>query len=135
MPGAADPLAALRALPALAEANGTALLLLHNYHKFLGNPEVMQTAFSQLIAGKQQRTFIVVLAPVVQIPPELDKLFVVIEHQLPSREQILRIAQELTSENPKDLPEGEDLDRILDAAAGLTTIRSGRRHGFVAGQA
>jgi len=26
-----DPLAALRALPSLAEANGTALLLLHNF--------------------------------------------------------------------------------------------------------
>src|SRR5450631_530070 len=60
--GAGDPLAALRALPALAEANGTALLLLHNFHKFLTNPEVVQTMFTQLIAGKQQRTFIIVLA-------------------------------------------------------------------------
>src|SRR5262245_61582481 len=29
--GPGDPLAALRALPGLADANGTALLLLHNY--------------------------------------------------------------------------------------------------------
>ena len=36
-----DPQAALRALPALAEANGTALLLMHNFHKFLSNPEVV----------------------------------------------------------------------------------------------
>src|SRR3984957_19778742 len=36
--GPGDPLAALRALPSLADRNGTALLLLHNYHKFLGNP-------------------------------------------------------------------------------------------------
>src|SRR4051812_33559081 len=60
-----DPQAALRALPALAEANGTALLVMHNFHRFLSNSEVLQNAFSQLIAGKQQRTFIVVLAPVV----------------------------------------------------------------------
>lgn len=33
--GAGDPLAALRALPALAEPNGTALLLLHNFHRFV----------------------------------------------------------------------------------------------------
>ena len=46
---AGDPLAALRALPALAERDGTALLLLHNFHKFLSNPEVIQTTFSQLI--------------------------------------------------------------------------------------
>src|SRR5205823_11324260 len=36
---AGDPLAALRALPALADPAGTALLLLHNFHRFLGSPE------------------------------------------------------------------------------------------------
>ncbi len=66
--GAGDPLAALRALPALAEKDGTALLLLHNFHRFLGNHEVIQTTFAQLVAGKQRRTFIVVLSPTVQIP-------------------------------------------------------------------
>ena len=67
---AGDPLAALRALPALSNRDGTALLLLHNFHRFLNNPEVIQTTFAQLIAGKQQRTFLIVLAPVVQIPLE-----------------------------------------------------------------
>jgi hypothetical protein len=118
--GAGDPLAALRALPALAEPDGTALLLLHQFHRFLNNPEVVQTAFSQLVAGKQQRTFLVVLSPVVQIPVELEKLFVVVEHALPDREQLERIARELTSDSPEDLPKGDDLRRVLDAAAGLT---------------
>ena len=101
-----DPLAALRALPALADRNGTALLLLHNFHRFLDNPEVVQTTFAQLVAGKQQRTFVVVLAPVVQIPVELEKLFVVLEHPLPDRDQLLAIARELTADSPEDLPEG-----------------------------
>jgi len=118
--GAGDPLAALRSLPALADANGTSLLLLHNFHRFLNSPEVVQTMFSQLVAGKQQRTFIVVLSPVVAIPVELEKLMVVIDHQLPDREQLHRIARELTSDSPDDLPKGADLDRVLDAAAGLT---------------
>src|SRR5438105_4350500 len=48
-----DPLAALRALPALADGMGTAILLLHNVHRFLNNPEVVQTTFAQLVAGKQ----------------------------------------------------------------------------------
>src|SRR4029078_11733240 len=117
---AGDPLAALRALPALADSKGTALLLLHNFHRFLNNPEVVQTTFSQLIAGKQQRTFLVVLSPVVQIPVELEKLFVVLDHALPDREQLHRIAQELTRHQPDDLPTGEALQRVLDAAAGLT---------------
>lgn len=80
----------------------------------------MQTTFTQLVAGKQQRTFIVVLAPTVLLPVELEKLFVVIDHQLPDREQLLSIARELTSDSPGDLPQGDDLQRVLDAAAGLT---------------
>jgi hypothetical protein len=115
-----DPLAVLRAVPTLADGSGTALVLLHNFHRFLGNPEVVQTAFAQLVAGKQQRTFLVVLAPVVQVPVELEKLFVVLEHALPDRGQLERIARELTSDSPEDLPQGEDLQRVLDAAAGLT---------------
>ena len=34
------------------------------------------------------------------------------------------IAGELTTENPDDLPKGEQLDRVLDAAAGLTRYES-----------
>ena len=35
------------------------------------------------------------LAPVVQMPVELEKLFVVLEHALPDRGQLERIAREL----------------------------------------
>lgn len=116
----ADPLAALRSLPALVDDNGTGLLVLHNFHRFLNSPEVVQTIFKQLVAGKQNRTFIIILAPTVNIPVELEKLFVVLEHQLPDRQQLENIAKELTTENPNDMPNGVDLERVLNAAAGLT---------------
>ena len=35
-------------MPSLAERNGTALLLVHNFHRYLNNPEVIQTTFTQL---------------------------------------------------------------------------------------
>ena len=76
------------------------------YHRFLANPEVVQTVFRQLIAGKQQRTFVIILSPVVQIPIELEKLFVVIEHALPDRNQLQQILEELTQETPGDRPAG-----------------------------
>jgi len=122
--GTGDPLAVLRAVPTLAEKDGTALLVLHQFHRFLNNPEVIQTMFTQLVAGKSQRTFLVVLAPVVQIPLELEKLFVVLEHPLPDREQLGSIARELTSDDPAALPQGPELDRLLDAAGGLTRYES-----------
>lgn len=118
--GAGDPLAALRALPALAKPGGTGLLLLHNFHRFLTSPEVVQTVFAQLVAGKRTRTFVVVLAPLVQVPIELEKLFVVLDHALPDRGTLEKIAREVTGDCPEDLPAGDALERVLDAAAGLT---------------
>ena len=76
-----DPLAALRALPAFATAEGTAVLVLTNFHRFLQSAEIIQTLARQLTAGKQSRTFVVILSPVIQIPIELEKLFLVVEHE------------------------------------------------------
>ena len=76
--------------------------------------------FAALVAGKQRRTFLVVLAPVVQIPAELEKLFVVLEHALPGRDQLERIARELLCDDAESMPQGIELSRILEAAAGLT---------------
>ena len=53
-----------------------------------------------------RRTFVVVLAPVVQIPVELEKQFVVVEHDLPGRDQLAAIARGMATE-PGELPEGE----------------------------
>ena len=69
--------------------------------------------------GKQNRTFIVILSPVVQIPAELEKQFVVIEHELPGREQLTEIARGIATEQG-ELPADLELERVLDAAAGLT---------------
>jgi hypothetical protein len=120
---AADPLAAIRALGALASPDGTALLVLRNFHRFLGSAEVVQALDTQLVAGKQARTFVVVLAPVVQVPVELEKQFVVLEHDLPGRDQLATIGRGVAVE-PGELPEGDGLDAILDAAAGLTRMEA-----------
>lgn len=116
---APDPLAALKALPALATADGTALLVLTNFHRFLASAEIVQTLVRQLTAGKQTRTFVLILSPVVQIPVELEKLFLVVEHELPSREQLTELARSVAT-GPDELPGGAQLEAVLDAASGLT---------------
>src|SRR4051812_15637899 len=120
---AADPLAAIRSLGALASPDGTALLVLLNFHRFLGSPEVVQALDTQLVAGKQARTFVVILAPVVQVPVELEKQFVVVDHDLPGREQIEAIARGVATE-PGELPDGAGLGAVLEAAAGLTRMEA-----------
>ena len=116
---APDPLAAVRCAEQLASEDGSGLLVLESFHRFLASAEIVQALVRQIQLGKKQRTFVLILAPVVNLPPELEKLFMVIEHRRPDREQLLSIAREIAVE-ADELPEGAALDAVLEAAAGLT---------------
>jgi hypothetical protein len=120
---AGDPVAAIRSINALSTKDGTALLVLPNFHRFLQSTEIVQTLAHQIHQGKMNRTFVVILSSVVQIPGELEKHFVVVEHDLPSREQLQKIAEGIATED-NEMPKGEDLQRLLDAAAGLTRFEA-----------
>ena len=114
-----DPVAAIKAVDALATPKGSALLVLPNFHRFLQSTEIVQALAHQIQQGKNNRTFIVILSSVVQIPTELEKLFTVIEHDLPDRQQLETIARGIATEEG-EMPTGDDLERLIDAAAGLT---------------
>jgi len=121
--GAPDPLAAVRSLSALAQAGGSALLVLVNFHNFLNSAETRQALARQLAAGKQNRTFILILSPMVQVPKELEKLIIVVEHPLPDRQQLAEIARGVAAEQ-FEFPTGQELQRLLDAATGLTRLEA-----------
>ena len=61
-------------------------------------PRSFRPSSRQILAGKQNRTILVILSPIVQIPVELEKMFVVIEHELPGREQLAEIARGIAIE-------------------------------------
>ena len=121
--GSHDPLSAIRAINALAMPDGTAILVLQNFHRFLQSAEVVQALAQQIVRGKQNRTIVVILSPVVEIPVELDKLFAVVEHELPRREQLEEIARGIAID-AGELREGSELQSVLDAAAGLTRMEA-----------
>ncbi len=126
---ATDPLAAIRALPSLStEASlqtgshavpETTILVLRNYHRFLGSAEIVQALDHQIQRGKQHRTMIIILAPLTDIPVELEKAFVVVDHALPDRSALKEIAEGVATEEG-ELPAGLELERVLQAAGGLT---------------
>ncbi len=116
---ASDPLAAVRAVTTPAGDEATSIFVLENFHRFLGSAEIVQAVSHAVFLGKVNRSFIVILSPTVQLPPELEKLFVTVEHELPGRDQLLEIAQGIATETG-ELPEGRELDDVLDAASGLT---------------
>lgn len=117
--GVISPLAPIRALGDLALDDGTVVLVLRNFHRFLGSTAVVQALDARLYDGRHARTFVVILAPVVQLPVELERQFVVIDHDPPGRGQLEALARARAT-GPGELPGEDDLDAVLDAAAGLT---------------
>ncbi len=93
-------------------------MVLKNFHRFLGNAEIVQTLAEQIQLGKHTRNFYVILSPQTEIPIELEKLFVVLEHRLPNKEQLEAIARGITEGD--ELPGSNELGKVLDAASGLT---------------
>ena len=122
MPGvtdAQDPLAVVRAMPQVSQGSGTTVLIFENLHRFLGSVELVQAVARQAIAGKNNRAFIIVLAPHSQMPVELEKLFVCVDHELPDHAQLEDIARGVATQDG-ELPSGDELGRVIDAAKGLT---------------
>ncbi|EAQ80671.1 AAA family ATPase [Blastopirellula marina] len=126
---ASDPLSAIRAMKSLGADETASIIVLTNFHRFLGSAEVVQSLSRQIVDGKANRTIFVILAPVVQIPTELEKLFIVVDHPLPSREQLLEIAEGVATEEG-ELPDADQLDAVLDAAMGLTRLEAENAFGL-----
>ena len=127
---AADPLSAIKALNGLSSTDGTALLVLRNFHRFLSSAEIVQALDTAIAAGKQNRTFLVVLSPVVQIPVELERQFVVLEHDLPARDQLGQIAASIATE-PGELPQGDSPRLAVSRGPRLRTRSASRSYDMV----
>lgn len=123
MPEATDPLAAIKAVNAMATPDGAAALVMNNLHKFISSTEILQSLQHQLLTGKQNRTIVIGLSPAAKIPTELEKLFIVVDHSLPTRQQLDEILRSIATEEG-ELPDDAELQTVLDAAAGLTRLEA-----------
>jgi hypothetical protein len=123
---APGPVQALRWLDTpLGRNKQPQLLLLVNFHKYLPNPEVMQVLSNRVTVGKKIGQHIVIVSPVMQLVPEIEKLFTIVHHDLPDRKQLTAIANELfVGEHEKLKPSDEVIEAAVEAAAGMTRIEA-----------
>lgn len=109
-------------LAAKTEATRT-LFIFKNFHRreFIDNPAILQAVLNSIVAGKSRSPSwcFIVLSPDVKIPREWENDFLVVEHELPDREALWKLAERQAE--PGELPEEEDAkQRMLDAAVGLS---------------
>jgi hypothetical protein len=117
---APGPLQAIRTLDN-PKSHSTNILVLKNFHRFLGNPEVLQALANRVMLGKGEGKHVIIIAPTVQLQPEIEKLFTVIHHELPDDAQLRAICDELVSDDSGYAkPTTEEVAAAVDASRGLT---------------
>ncbi len=117
-----DPVEAVREIENLPEQS---LLILKDYHQFLGDatqpasPLVTRTLKETVRRARAGARALIITAPVLQLPPELDKEFTVITADLPDQQQLREVAVNIARSG--DIEVSDDmLDRAAEAARGLT---------------
>ena len=115
--GPADPLAAVRALPGSGDGETPSVLAMVHAHRYFQSAELLSAVRTTLAAGKTRRTHLVLVQPTGELPPELRRDFAIVDHPLPSREDLDAVARGVATE-PGELP--DETGPVLDAAAGLT---------------
>ena len=120
--GPREPVETLQAVGKLAEP---ALVVLKDFHPFLGDPAVVRALRELAHALKSTYTTVILLSPTLSIPPELEKEISVLDVPLPSARELLELLREIVGvvrRNNKaqvhlTVPEAEQL---VKAAQGLT---------------
>lgn len=135
---AMDPFKALGQLPRMvtgsADIDEAGILVMQNLHMFLegsseGKKKLVQALQNTLFDGRQLRTFVIVLAPTVDIPVELEDWFTVVEHDLPDRDELKKIMEGVTEKDERPKTKA-DLETVLDAAAGFTRTKAEEAFGL-----
>lgn len=118
------PIQALRSLVELPKTHNVQILVLKNFHRFLPNPEVTQMLANRVAHGKQSSQIVVIVAPVLQLQPEIEKLFTVIHHDLPDETQLRAICDGVFVGNDFARPEDDKINNAVEASRGLTATEA-----------
>jgi len=86
----ADPLEAIKSFVGLQmnDKDNKAVLFLWNYHHFIKSPEISQAILSYTPSLQKDGKTVIILSPVVDIPKEVEKLFVVETFSLPTESKL-----------------------------------------------
>jgi len=120
--GSREPCGALAAIERLAEPS---LVVLKDFHPYLSDPAVVRALRELAQSLKSTYTTLILLSPVLQIPPELEKEVTVLDVPLPTYRELydlLREIAEVVVRGKKAVVSlrREDVDHIVKAAQGLT---------------
>lgn len=115
-----DPLEVLERVEGMPDKS---IVLLRDFHLFLDdpNPILMRKLKEVLVICRRKGTAIAVVGCRCDLPIELKREITLVEFSLPDQEALAKVLEGICSSAAIAVPRGENRDRILDAAGGLTT--------------
>ncbi|HZH02623.1 MAG TPA: AAA family ATPase [Myxococcaceae bacterium] len=120
--GTQNPMAALEAVGRLTDPS---LVVLHDFHPYLAEPNVVRALRELAHELKSTYTTVILLSPTLVIPPELEKEVTVLDVPLPSFRDLHGLLKGIVAEVRQgkqavvDL-KGPDAEALIKAAQGLT---------------
>jgi SpoVK/Ycf46/Vps4 family AAA+-type ATPase len=112
----------LKVLDYILEINTNGLFMIKDFHPYLGDPVVVRKLRDVNRELKTTMKNVLLVSSIMKIPPEMDKELAVLDFDLPSREEVSIIIDEITEsmEMGSEWKEDHKKDKIIDAALGLT---------------
>lgn len=121
----------VKALNNIAAIKGEGIYLFEDLHRYLGEAEVIRKLQDLCRPFAKDRSAIVLSAPQIDLPPELEKLAASFRMDLPTKEELKRLAKEVV----KDLSKhhrikvelsSEEFDRLVEGMKGFTLFEAER---------
>lgn len=96
------------------------VLILRDFHLYLAkkDPEITRLVKDAVTWGRETLRAIIVMAPALSLPPELEKEFTVVDFPLPNRAALLERAESLCKD--KGVEMNGNKESVIDAGVGLT---------------
>jgi len=108
----------LKALQELTAADPFTILFAHNFHWFSDKPPIVQYIQDMIPQWQAQGKAFVSVSPVEKIPVELSKDFVLMEFNLPDKDEIITSIHRVMPDD-SEIP-NKEVDQIVDSCRGLT---------------
>jgi ATP-dependent 26S proteasome regulatory subunit len=120
--GTKDPILAIREI---AEITDPSIFVLKDYHAYVKDSTVIRGLRNLATTLRQTYVSVVILSPILEIPPELEKDITIVDFPLPAKKDLEVLLHQICDDlkgNPNfhvDVSD-ESKDKILEAAVGLT---------------
>lgn len=117
--------APMAALDVIEASNDPAVYVLKDFHAFINDTEITRRLRDLTYSLKTSYKTVIILAPALKLPPELEKEITVVDYALPSLDDLDRLLENIiqsvknnTQIDTKLTP--DEREHLLEAALGLT---------------